>query len=438
VLEQKQTKVRYGIVALLFVLTTINYADRATLSVAGPAIQKDLGFNSVTLGFVFSAFAWAYVLGQLPGGLLLDKFGSKKVYLGSIVIWSLVTFAQGFASWLAPAAAVTALFTLRFMLGLAESPSFPANARIVAAWFPHSERGTATAIFNSAQYAAIIIFGPLMGWIAEEMNWHAVFYVMGGLGLLVALAFAIIVHAPHEHPRINKREFNYISENGALVELDRKGDAPKVPFSWSVVGQLLTNRMLVGIYIGQYCITALTYFFATWFPIYLVQGRHLSIKEAGFGAAAPALCGVVGGILGGVISDRLIKNGRTITYGRKLPLVVGTLLAAAIVLCNFTHNVNVVLAFMAVAFFGKGLASLGWAIISDAAPREVTGLSGGIFNAIGNIAGITTPIVIGYIVHETGSFDIALMFVAAHSICALLSYVLIVGNIQRFVLKEAR
>ncbi|AIE85903.1 MFS transporter, partial [Fimbriimonas ginsengisoli] len=433
--ELKATRVRYWIVAVLFVLTTVNYADRATMSIAGTAVQKSLGFNSVTLGYIFSAFGWAYVLGQVPGGLLLDKFGSKKVYLWSILTWSVVTSAQGLASWLAPTSAVVALFILRFLLGIAESPSFPANARIVAAWFPHSERGTASAIFNSAQYAALIFFTPFMGWLTQAYGWRYVFFVMGGIGLVAAMGFSAIVHAPHSHPKINESEFEYIRENGALVDLDREDRTIKVPFSWRVVGQLLTNRMLVGIYVGQYCITALTYFFATWFPVYLVKARHMTIIQAGFGAATPAICGVIGGILGGVISDRLIKSGKSLTFARKAPLVVGALLSTAVVLCNLTQDHALVIGFMAVGFFGKGLAALGWAIISDAAPREVTGLSGGIFNAIGNIAGITTPIVIGYIVERTGSFDLALTFVAAHSIVAMLSYLLIVGPIRRFQLR---
>lgn len=432
----KPTRVRYWIIGLLFILTTINYADRATMSIAGTAVQQDLGIDSVALGYIFSAFGWAYVIGQIPGGALLDRFGSKAVYLGSILLWSCFTFAQGIASWMPAASAVVGLFILRFMLGLAESPSFPANARLVAAWFPDRERGTATAIFNSAQYAALIFFAPLMGWVTEALSWHYVFFIMGILGLLAGLAFYLVVHPPHSHPKINQAEFDEITAGGALTQLDSKtSSTARTKASWSIIWQLLTNRMLFGIYIGQYCITALTYFFATWFPIYLVQARGMSITEAGFGAAAPAICGVVGGILGGVLSDRLIRRGNSVTVSRKTPFVVGMLLSTAVVLCNFTGSPTLVLVFMGIAFFGKGLAALGWAIISDAAPREVTGLSGGIFNAIGNIAGIVTPIGIGYIVHTTGSFDLALVFVAAHSLLAMVSYLVIVGPIRRFTLR---
>jgi len=433
----RRVPIRYIILALLFIITTINYADRATISIAGSAIKKDLHIDSVTLGFLFSAFGWSYVVGQFPGGYLLDRFGSKKVYLASIVAWSLCTFAQGFASWLTPAAAVAALFVLRLLLGLAESPSLPANSRIVAAWFPSHERGTAAAIFNTGQYAALVFFSPLMGWIIHKYNWHFVFFVMGAIGLVAALVFAQVVYAPHTHPRVTVQEFQHIAANGALVDLDRSHDATKVKVRWDVVRQLLTNRMLVGIYMGQYCMTALTYFFTTWFPVYLVEARHMTVVQAGFGAVAPALCGVAGGILGGLISDALLKKGKSLTFARKAPLVAGALLSTAIVLCNFTGSQGLIIAFMSLGFLGKGIAALGWAIISDAAPQAFTGLSAGIFNAFGNIAGITTPIAIGYIRQATGSFDVALMFVALHSILCILAYLFIVGPIRRFELEPA-
>lgn len=427
--------VRYWIVAMLFLLTTINFADRSAMSIAGGAIKSDLGISSIALGYIFSAFAWSYVVAQIPGGALLDRFGSRTMYIASILAWSACTFASGFASYMAPASAIIALFVLRLALGAVEAPSFPANARLVAAWFPDKERGTASAIFNTAQYAALIFFAPLMGWIVDAYSWHYVFFVMGAIGFAGAAIFAAVVHPPRSHPRITAAEFDFIEAGGAQVQLDAAGQPAKKTFSWSVVGQLLSNRMLLGIYIGQYCITALTFFFTTWFPVYLVQGRGLSYTSAGFGAAAPAIAGVVGGVIGGILSDRLIASGRSITFSRKLPVVLGMGCATMIVLCNFVDNMALVIAFMALAFFGKGVGALGWAIISDAAPRSVTGLSGGIFNMFGNIAGITTPIVIGYIVNETGSFDLALVFVAAHSLMAIASYLVIVGKIERFSLK---
>jgi len=147
----RKTNVRWIVVAVLFFITIINYADRATISLAGPAMAKELNFDAVTMGYIFSAFGWAYVIFQLPGGWLLDKFGSKKVYAFSIFFWSLFTLMVGAVGFFTGLLAIVILFSLRFLVGAAEAPSFPANSRIVAAWFPASERGTASAVFNSAQ-----------------------------------------------------------------------------------------------------------------------------------------------------------------------------------------------------------------------------------------------------------------------------------------------
>ncbi len=124
---ERMTRVRFVILAMLFIVTTINYADRATISIAGSAMQKELGIDAVSLGYIFSAFGWAYVIAQIPGGWLLDRFGSKRVYTFSILLWSLFTLAQGAVGFFTGAAAITMVFCLRFLVGAAEAPSFPAN-----------------------------------------------------------------------------------------------------------------------------------------------------------------------------------------------------------------------------------------------------------------------------------------------------------------------
>jgi ACS family glucarate transporter-like MFS transporter len=329
--------IRYWVIAVIFFLTTINYADRSTLSIAGSALAEDLQISSVHMGYLFSAFAWAYVIGQIPGGALLDRFGSKTVYLASITLWSLFTAAQGFVGLTSVVPAIAALFALRFCLGLTEAPSFPGNARLVTAWFPNAERGTATAIFNSAQYFSLVAFAPLMGWLAHTFGWRSVFIVMGAVGLVAAVVFALVIDTPTRHKRISKSEFEYLERGGALVQLDQPSESKqRSPLEWRTVQQLLSSRMMLGIYLSQYCITSLTYFYSTWFPIYLVKQHGLTIMEAGFASAGPALCGWVGGICGGVFSDFLLRRGKSLTWARKIPIVVGLVISGAIVACNFT------------------------------------------------------------------------------------------------------
>ncbi len=259
---------------------------------------RGTGLDPVGMGYVFSAFSWAYVIGQIPGGWLLDRFGSKRVYFWSIFIWSMFTLLQGFVDIFSGFGIIVALFTLRFLVGLAEAPSFPGNSRIVAAWFPAQERGTAVSIFNSAQYFATVIFAPIMGWLTHEVGWSHVFFFMGGLGIVISFIWLKVIHEPNQHPGVNKKELEYIAAGGALINMDQQNTKVKVPFSvkWGQIKQLLGSRMMIGVYIGQYCINALTYFFITWFPVYLVQARGMSILKAGFVASVPAVCGFIGGV----------------------------------------------------------------------------------------------------------------------------------------------
>lgn len=228
---EKRTNARYWIVVMLFIVTSFNYGDRATLSIAGSEMAKDIGLDPVGMGYVFSAFSWAYVIGQIPGGWLLDRFGSKRVYFWSIFIWSAFTLLQGFVDIFSGFGIIVALFTLRFLVGLAEAPSFPGNSRIVAAWFPAQERGTAVAIFNSAQYFATVIFAPIMGWLTHEVGWSHVFFFMGGLGIVISFIWLKVIHEPNLHPGVNKKELEYIAEGGALINMDQKSSTAKVPFS---------------------------------------------------------------------------------------------------------------------------------------------------------------------------------------------------------------
>ncbi|EBN7762923.1 MFS transporter [Salmonella enterica] len=434
-LRKQNSHIRYLILVVVFLITSVNYADRATLSIAGSSVAKELGLDPGDMGLIFSAFGWAYLVMQIPGGWLLDKYGSKKVYTWSLFFWSIFTFLQGFVELMPLAWTVISLFFLRFMLVFSEAPSFPANARIVAAWFPTNERATATACFNAGQYFALALFSPLLGWLTFAWGWQHVFTVMGIIGFILTFIWVRYVHNPSEHPMISRQELKYITDGGAIIDMDTKSAAKKSSGGWTSVKQMLTNRMLMGVFLGQYFINSITWFFLTWFPIYLVQQRGMSILNVGFIASIPAICGFAGGILGGVCSDWLLKKGMSITAARKIPIVFGMLLATSLILCNYIESHVVVVSLMALAFFGKGFGALGWTVVSDVAPKEAAGMCGGLFNAFGNVASIVTPLVIGYLVKEMHSFNSALIFVGASAIAAMLCYLLVVGKISRMELK---
>jgi ACS family glucarate transporter-like MFS transporter len=255
---------------------------------------------------------------------------------------------------------------------------------------------------------------------------------MGAIGVVIAAFWPRVIFAPREHPRANAAEIAHIAQGGGLVELDgavaTAGVAAARP---GLVWELLRHRMLLGIFVAQYCINVLTWFFLTWFPIYLVKERGLTILKVGFVAVLPALCGFVGGVLGGWLSDRLIQRGWPLSMARKLPIVGGLLLSVSMVGCNYVDSVTAVILCMSLAYFGKGVGALGWAVMSDVAPREAIGLSGGLFNTFGNLAGAITPIVIGYLLALTGSFKAALVYVSVHAALAVACYLFVVGEIKR-------
>lgn len=431
--DTRQTRVRYLIVSILFAVSCFSYGDRVALSIAGAAMAKDIQMDPLKMGYLFSGFSWAYVLGQLPSGGLLDRFGPKRIYGISILLWSICALLTGFAGYLAASAAFSVVFLLRLISGFAQAPVFPGNGRIVASWFPTRERGRASAIFNSSQYFALMIFAPIFGWIIHLAGWKSCFWFMGGLGFLFTIIWFRNIYAVKDHPRISRAEIEFIEQGGGLVSADggSKTEARSNPLTWAAVKMLLSHRMLVGIYLGQYCITTLTWFFLTWFPIYLAQARHMSILKVGFASALPALCGGFGGILGGVVSDRLLHGGRSLSFARKAPIMAGMALSVTMIGCNYAHAQSLMLLLMSISFFGKGFGALGWTVISDTSPKGMVGLNGALFNLIGNMAGITTPIIIGYLVQKTGSFDDVLIFVGVTALFAIVSYGPIVGEIKR-------
>lgn len=429
-LESRRTNVRYLILAMLFIVTTMNYVDRATLSMAAPAMRKELGINPVSMGYIFAAFGWSYTALQIPGGWLLDKFGSRLVYFFGLFMWSIFTFMQGTVGFIFGGSAFFILCAFRFLMGAAEAPAFPANSRITSMWFPTHERGLASAIFNSAQYFALAAFNPIMGWILASYGWRQVFFAMGAVGVLLSLVWLKVIRNPKDHPKVSAAELDYIQSGGGLANISDKQRVIK----WSYIRDLITNRMMIGVYIGQFCLNTITWFFLTWFPTYLVQAKGMSILKVGLIASIPAIAGFCGGLLGGYVSDLLLRRGLSLTFARKTPIIIGLVLSGSIILANYVTTEWVVIAVMSLAFFSKGFGALGWVVVSDTSPKEMVGLSGGIFNFAGNMAAIITPIVIGYIINVTKSFNGALMFVGCMGLLGAMSYLFIVGDIKRIEL----
>lgn len=430
----KRTKVRYSILLFLFLATVFNYADRATLSVVAPFMSQELGFDPEAMGLAFSAFGIAYVIMQLPGDWLLDRYGARMVYGCALIGWSLVTMLQG--TIYLYASPLIVLVILRLLMGAIEAPAFPANSRLSVQWFPNKERGLVTSIYQSAQYISLGIITPLMTIILHNLSWHYVFYYIGAIGVILGIVWLFKVRDPLQHPKVNQEEIEYIRDGGGEPTLGSKKAQEKITLAQ--FKSVCINRMMIGVYIGQFCVTSITWFFLTWFPTYLYQAKGMSILKVGFIASIPAIAGFVGGLLGGVFSDALLKRGYSLTVARKLPVICGMLLSCVIVIANYTSSEIVVVAAMSVAFFAKGFGNLGWCVLSDTSPKEVLGIAGGVFNMCGNMASIVTPLVIGIILANTQSFDYAILYVGSMGLLGLISYLFIVGPLERITLTSTK
>lgn len=342
----KKTNVRYLTLAILFITTAVNYIDRSALSVAAPVMNKDLQLDAVSLGIAFSAFNWAYAFLQIPGGWLLDRFGARVVYGVGLFVWSLFTLFQGWVS------GFLMLFILRFIVGVAEAPSFPGNSRLTAMWFPRNERGRAVSVYNSAQYFGLALFTPVLAVLLQKYGWHMIFIVAGLAGIVVSFVWFRNIHEPKKHPKANQAEIDYIVEGGGLANASDK----PIKIRWAHAKLLLTNRQMIGIYVAQFCLNTIVWFFLTWFPTYLVQEKHMSMLKVGFMASIPYAGAFFGGILGGYISDYLLKRGKSLGAARKTPIIIGFLFSSIIVLANYTSSPALIMLIMSVAFFAKGMA----------------------------------------------------------------------------------
>lgn len=418
----RPTRVRYGVLALIATGTLINYLDRTILGIAAPALTKELAISPALMGVIFSAFSWTYAASQVPGGAFLDRFGTRLTYMLSVGFWSFFTLLHTLIG------SVAGLFGLRLLLGIAESPCFPANSRVVATWFPRNERAMATGVYTVGEYIGLAFLSPVLFLMLAHWGWRSLFLVAGAIGLVFAGIWWLRYREPRDS-QANAAELALIVEGGGLIE-----QPAKQRVDWSAAGRLLRTRQMWGICLGQFAGNSTLVFFLTWFPTYLAVERQMDWLKIGFFAVMPFIAASVGVLFGGWWSDRMLRQGRSPNVARKLPIILGLLLASTIVSANFIDDNRLVIAVLSLAFFAQGMAALGWTLVSDIAPQGMLGVTGGIFNLAANLAGIVTPIIIGAIVAATGSFVYAITFIGVVALLGALSYIVILGDVKRIEL----
>ncbi len=422
--QAKPTRRRYITLLMIFITVVICYVDRANLAVASAHIQQEFGISKAEMGYVFSAFAWLYTLCQIPGGWFLDRVGSRLTYFIAILGWSVATLLQGFASGL------LSLIGLRAITGIFEAPAFPTNNRLVTSWFPEQERASAVGFYTSGQFVGLAFLTPLLIWIQELLSWHWVFIITGGIGIVWSLVWMKVYQAPSQSKGINQAELDYIRAGGAMVDGDAPGEKKARVKLTAADWKLVFHRKLCGVYLGQFAVTSTLWFFLTWFPNYLTQEKHIAALTAGFMTTVPFLAAFVGVILSGMVADRLVRSGRSLGFARKTPIICGLLISTCIMGANYTNDPLWIMVLMALAFFGNGFASITWSLVSSLAPVRLIGLTGGMFNFIGGLGGITVPLVVGYLAQDYG-FAPALVYISAVALIGALSYILLVGDVKR-------
>ncbi|MDZ4794915.1 MAG: MFS transporter [Bacteroidota bacterium] len=424
-LTLQPTRKRYTILAAIFVNVVINYMDRSNISVAATMITVDLKLTPVQLGYIFSAFGWTYAILQIPGGIMTDRYGARLVYAFSMILWSVITIAQGFAT------SFIVLFILRLLIGVFEAPSYPANNRIVTSWFPDKERATAIAIYTSGQFIGLAFLAPALTALQYYAGWQGLFIITGAVGVVWGIVWYFFYRDPLEHATVNEAELQYIEKGGGLINRKNVNNkSTSQPFKWSDLKEVCSHKKLWGIYLGQFSLAGTMWFFLTWFPTYLVKYRGMDFIKSGFLASVPFLFAFAGVLLSGFLSDYMIKKGLSTSMARKVPVITGLLLSTSIIGANYVSSPALIIMFMCIAFFGNGFASITWVFVSTLAPKHLVGLTGGVFNFIGGLAAIFVPLIIGFLVSD-GSFTPALIFVGSLGITGALCYIFLVGKVER-------
>ena len=416
---QKPTRARLMVLALISMATLINYLDRSVMGVAKPALTHDLHISPAVMGLIFSAFSWTYAVAQIPGGYVLDRLGTRLTYALSLGFWSAFTALHAFMG------SVAGLLGARLALGLAEAPCFPANSRVLSTWFPQNERAKATGVYTVGEYIGLGLLIPALGWMLTHYGWRSLFLVVGVVGVGFALVFHALYRDPQHSARVNKAELDLIAAGGGV-----SASAAPLDFSLSNVLKIISKRQIVGVSIGQFCSNSTLVFFLTWFPSYL-DSRGMNFAKSGFLVSLTYLGASVGVLLGGVMSDWLIVRTGSPTIGRKVPIIAGLLLISTMLSVGGISSNAAMIAVMTMVFFGQGLAGLGWTLLADVAAPEMLGLSAGVFNFFLNLAGIVTPLVVGFVVQATGGYVGALAYIGALGLIGAAAYIFILGPVER-------
>ena len=384
---------RLFIAVFLFFNLFINYMDRTSVSIAAPVIAKEFHWNSATVGVVLSSLMWTYALCLIPWGLMSDRIGTRKVNGLSVSLWSISAMLMG------AAVGFGSMIAAMLLLGIGEAASLPTAGKVVRQWFPARERGLATAIFNAGTFAGPALSAPIVAWIVVRFGWRISFVVAGVIGLVWVFLWLTLFNPPGECPWLPPQERDYI-----LAETDASTPAA---LAGNNVPKLLKRQTMWGLLVTQGCCAYSNVLFLSWLPSYLVQSRHMHLMKAGWFTSLPYLIAAVLGILIGKLSDTLLTREAVKQGKRRTLLVFFILLSSCIFLVNTVGSEYVVLVLIAISLVCISSAlTLNIAMTNDLVwQHNMVGTALGILITGGITFGMLAPLITGYIVKETGSFD---------------------------------
>ncbi len=410
----------WQIAFLLGLGVLVNYFDRVNLSVSHESLIAAFGISNIAFGYLSSAYNWTYALCQLPVGVLLDKFGVRRVGRISTLIWSLASFCASVAP------GIPSLFAARFLLGVGEAPTFPANAKAIGLWFPATKRGFATAIFDSAAKFSSVLGVPLLGIILLKIGWRWSFALTGLISLGYFLLFWKVYRDPEEDSSLSA------ADRLAIAAATRRSDAHNAatgePESLSY---LLGQRKVLGLAIGFGSYNYVFYLLLAWLPSYLTLALHIDAYHSFLYTSLPWLVATFGDLaVGGWLVDSLIRRGYDASRVRQAVLIGGTMFGLGILGAAHAHNATQALIWISISIGGLSAAApVGWSVPALIASRNNVGRVGGIMNFSNQVSGIAASTITGYLfaAHQVAwVFGIAGIYLAI----GIGAYIFLLGRIE--------
>jgi ACS family D-galactonate transporter-like MFS transporter len=422
---------RWRIAWLLGIGVLVNYFDRVNLSVSSQSLVATFGISDVVFGYLSSAYNWTYAACQLPIGVVLDKFGVRRVGRVGTFLWSVASFGASVTP------SLNGLFGARFLLGIGEAPTFPSNAKAIGMWFPEHERGLSTALFDGAAKFASAIGVPLIGAFLLFAGWRWSFALTGAISFFYFLYFWRVYRDPEEDVSLTEAEREYIQPDQPAPALASSAATNSVPAGPAIqkpspLTRLLTQRKVLGLTLGMGAYNYVFYLLLTWLPRYLATSLHVELLHSFIYTSVPWLVATFTDVaIGGWLIDHLIRRGRDANRVRRIVLIAGTAFGLGILGSAQAHDAASALFWISMSIGGLSAASpVLWATPALIVRPNDVGKVGGIANFAGQISGISAPIITGYLVSSLHSYFWVFGVAAIYIAIGIAGYFFLLGRIE--------